>query len=230
MRVHVLQHVPFEGPGSIATWLAARDAHVTRTALYESPVLPEPDAFDWLIVMGGPMSVNDEADLPWLAPEKRFVGDAIAQGKTVLGICLGAQIIAASAGARVRPGHEREIGWHPVTPVRGRGADGLAALFAPETEVFHWHGETFDLPPGAEHLLRSAACEHQAFALGERVLGLQFHLETTPESAEALIANCPADLRPGSWVQTAGWMLSQPQRFERINRLMERVLDHLATR
>lgn len=228
MRVHILQHVPFEGPGSIARWLAAHGAIVTRTALYEAPVFPALDELDWLIVMGGPMSVNDEAQLPWLAPERRFVADAMARDKTVLGICLGAQLIAAAAGARVRPGREREIGWHAVLPAASRESDPLAALFAPATEVFHWHGETFDLPRGARHLLRSAACDHQAFTLGDRVLGLQFHLETTIASAEALIANCPGDLRPGAHVQTAREMLSVPERFDRINTLMTRVLDALA--
>ena len=228
MRVHILQHVPFEGPGSIADWLGARGASVTRTALYESPVFPAPDEIDWVIAMGGPMSVNDEAELPWLAQEKRFIGDAIERGKTVLGICLGAQLIAAASGARVRPGREREIGWHPVLPARAAAPEGLAALFAPETDVFHWHGETFDLPRGARHLLRSAACDHQAFAIGDRVLGLQFHLETTIASAEALIANCPGDLRPGAYVQTAREMLSTPERFEHINALMTQVLDRLA--
>lgn len=228
MRVHILQHVAFEGPGSIADWLGARDATVTRTTLYDAPAFPALDDFDWVIAMGGPMSVNDETELPWLAQEKQFIGDAIARGKTVLGICLGAQLIAAATGARVRAGKEREIGWHPVLPARAAASDGLAALFAPGTEVFHWHGETFDLPRGARHLLRSAACDHQAFAIGDRVLGLQFHLETTVASAEALIANCPADLRPGAYVQTAGEMLSAPERFDRINTLMTRVLDTLA--
>lgn len=227
MRVHYLQHVPFEGLGSLATWLASRDARLTRTALYEAPVFPATSDFDWLIVMGGPMSVNDEKELPWLVAEKRFIGDAVAQGKTVIGICLGAQLIASAAGAPVRPNREREIGWHPVMPAKGRAPDGLAALFAPETQVFHWHGETFELPAGARHLLRSAACEQQGFALGERVVGLQFHLETTQASAEALIASCPADLRPGRYVQTALEMLMDPDRFERINRLMARVLEQL---
>ncbi len=226
LRAHVLQHVPFEAEGSIASWLAGHGARVSRTALYEAPVFPALGDFDWLIVMGGPMSVNDETELPWLVAEKRFIADAVAQEKTVIGICLGAQLIAASAGARVFPNREREIGWFPVEPAGA--ADGAAALFAPRRDVFHWHGETFDLPAGARRLLRSEACENQAFALGSRVLGLQFHLETTPESARALISNCPGDLRPGPYVQSAGQMLAGPERFGRINQLMGQLLDALA--
>ena len=97
-------------------------------------------------------------------------------------------------------------------------------------EAFHWHGETFALPPGATHLARSAGCEHQAFAVGERVLGLQYHLETTPEVARALIEHCPEDLTPGRWVQPPVPMLADRERFRRINRAMSDLLDHLASR
>jgi GMP synthase-like glutamine amidotransferase len=222
MRVHWLQHVPFEGLGAIGPWLAARCARVGVTRFHEAPALPPPADFDVLITMGGPMSVNDEAALPWLAAEKRFIRVAIEDGKRVLGICLGAQLVAAALGASVRPSGEREIGWHPLT----RMGDGpLAAAVVPECAVFHWHGESFDLPAGAERLARSEACAQQAFAIGERVLGLQFHPEMTPEGALALIESCPADLAPGPWVQTPGEMLGEPARFTRLNAAMSALLE-----
>ncbi len=229
MRAHYLQHVPFEGLGSIETWLRARGARISDTQLYDGARLPDLDGIDWVIAMGGPMSVNDEAQLPWLVAEKRFVADAIARGKVVLGICLGAQLIANALGAAVARNRQPEIGWFPITRVAAAGTHPLAAVFPSEVEVFHWHGETFDLPPGAVHLARSAACEHQAFALGDRVVGLQFHLETTPASAAALAEHCADELRPAPYVQSAAEMLARPERFARINTLMAALLDHLAS-
>ena len=160
MRVHVLQHVPFEGLGSALGWLEARKATVTTTRLFEAASFPALGEFDVLIELGGPMSVNDEAELPWLREEKRFVAEAIRSGKAVLGICLGAQLMASSVGARVYRGSWKEIGWFPIHAC-AHHAD--AFVFLRTMEVFHWHGETFDLPVGATHLARSEGCLHQAF-------------------------------------------------------------------
>ena len=227
MRVHTLQHVPFEGLASIRAWLEARSAKLSSSRLFEDARLPGLRDFDWLIVLGGPMSVNDEAIHPWLRAEKDFVAEAIAASKCVLGICLGAQLIANACGAKVFPNREREIGWFRVEPTPEASASPFAALFAAPIEAFHWHGETFELPAGATHLARSAACEHQAFSLGERVLGLQFHLETTAEAARALIEACPADLAPGRSVQAAPDMLRDDLRFRRIHGRMNAALDRL---
>ncbi len=148
MRVHVLQHVPFEGPGSIAAWLTARQEVVTTTRLFEAgAVLPPLSAFDVLIVLGGPMSANDEAALPWLRPEKRLLRKAIRSGKAVLGVCLWAQLMAAALGARVYPAQHKEIGWFPI---QGCAPQGSGFAFPATAEVFHWHGETFDLPDGGQ--------------------------------------------------------------------------------
>jgi GMP synthase-like glutamine amidotransferase len=228
MRVQVFQHVPFEGPGAIGPWLAARGARVETTRFFADPRIPPLEACDWLLVLGGPMSVNDEATLPWLREEKRAIAAAIAAGRTVLGVCLGAQLIASALGAKVGPSREREIGWFEVERVAGPEEHPLAAALPPRAEVFHWHGETFELPAGAVHLARSAGCEAQAFALGRRVLALQFHVETTPEGARALVEQCPDDLRRGRFVQSAAEMLGDPARFERAHALLGRLLDALA--
>ena len=227
MRVHILQHVPFEGLGSIAPWLEARSAEVTATRLFEEARFPRASDIDWLIVMGGPMSVNDERRHPWLVSEKRFIAEAIAASKRVLGICLGAQLIASALGAKVLANPEREIGWFPIEPLGSAPRSALASLFQAPMEVFHWHGETFELPPGATCLARSAACEHQAFSIGERVLGLQFHLETTAQGVRALLEHCPDDLAPGRWVQSGSEMLRTHGGFRRIHRVMDRVLERL---
>jgi GMP synthase-like glutamine amidotransferase len=227
MRVHTLQHVPFEGLGRIEAWLAARSATITATRLYESDRLPPLEEIDWVIALGGPMSANDEDRYPWLCAEKRFLREAVESSKGILGICLGAQLLASALGAKVFANRDREVGWLPIEPAAGAPASRFAGIFGRPLEAFHWHGETFDLPPGALHLARSAACEHQAFSLGDRVLGLQFHLETTPEAVRALAAHCPDDLRPGPWVQSSSEMLGTPDRFRRANEALVQVLDRL---
>lgn len=228
MRVHCLQHEPFEGLGSMESWFRDKGARVTTVHLYQDPRLPEVSGFDWLVVMGGGMSVNDEASLPWLVPEKGLVREAVAAGKVVLGVCLGAQMIASALGARVYRNRFKEIGWWPVR--RHPDAEGhpLAAVFPGRFEAFHWHGETFDLPPGSVPLALSEACANQAFAVGNAVLGLQFHLETTFESAEALMAACPGDLAPGPFVQQPADILERADRFDALNPMMRMVLETLA--
>ena len=206
-------------------WLSTRAARITSTRFYESWTLPDASHLDLIIAMGGPMSVNDEAELPWLVPEKAFIRAAIQQGVPVLGICLGAQLIASALGARVYAGRQREIGWFDVEAVSQAG-DAFA--FPETTTVFHWHGETFDLPAGAVHLARSAACAHQAFQVGTNVIGLQFHLETTPDSADAIITHCRDELVTDTFVQTeAALRAVPPVAYARINALMGDVLDYL---
>ena len=226
MRAHYLQHVPFEGLGSIEPWLRKAGYELTGTRFFESADLPAPDAIRFLVVMGGPMSVNDEAGHPWLVQEKRFIRDCIQAGIPVLGICLGAQLIASAMSARVYRHHTQEIGWFPVQSVHP--AEGDAFHFPPSVEAFHWHGETFDLPPGATLLASSAACENQAFQLGRSVLGLQFHLETTPEAAREIVAHCREELRPARYVQSEAEILSAPPgRYQAANRLMAGLLSWL---
>lgn len=228
LRLHYFQHVPFEGLGSIADWCASRRIAVTATRFFAGDAMPAPDAYDFLVVMGGPMSVNDEIQFPWLTQEKAHIAAAVADGKIILGICLGAQLIAAAAGAAVYPNRQKEIGWFPVNRSAAAPTAGpLADILPPQVLAFHWHGETFDLPAGAVHLARSTACEHQAFALGARVIGLQFHLETTRASATALLEHCVADITNGPAIQTPSEMLSDDGRFAAINRVMVSVLDAL---
>jgi GMP synthase-like glutamine amidotransferase len=229
MRAHWFQHVPFEGLGSIEPWLRAVDAKVSSTKFFEDdPVLPRLDDVELLIVMGGPMSVNDESPLTWLTDEKRFVRQAIERGTAVLGVCLGAQLIASALGAPVYANAEREIGWLPVTGCASDPALPSWAAAGRETTVFHWHGETFDLPPGAEPLARSAGCEHQAFRIGRHVIGLQFHLETTAASAHAIVANCRRELVPARYVQSESEILAADRpRYSAINALMAETLGYL---
>ncbi|HEX5421610.1 MAG TPA: type 1 glutamine amidotransferase, partial [Gammaproteobacteria bacterium] len=221
---------PFEGLGSIAGWLGAAGCEVSVTRLFETPRLPVAESVDFLIVMGGPMSANDETELAWLAPEKAFIRRCIEHGKLVLGVCLGAQLIASALGARVFRAPAREIGWLPVRAVRiseeEPGDDDFA--FPASIDAFHWHGETFDLPPGAKRLAESDACENQAFQLGRRVLGLQFHLETTPESAREMVSHCRAELEPSRYVQSEAAILgASAAKYAAVNGLMSELLASL---
>lgn len=225
MKAHILQHVAFEGPGSIAGWLQGREASVSTTPFFESFALPKVEDVDLLLVMGGPMSVNDEAELPWLVDEKRLIRVMLQAGKPVVGICLGAQLIANTLGARVYPGPKREIGWLDI-----EGAAVESPLFSlPQRErVFHWHGETFDLPEGATRLASSAGCRNQAFQWGERAIGLQFHLESTPQTVGAIVQHCRDELVPDLYVQSESAILAEPDAsYARINALMGRVLDYV---
>ena len=226
MKIHWLQHVTFEGLGSIAGWAAENGCPVTGSRLYAGDALPPVATFDMLVIMGGPMSVNDEAVHPWLVGQKRFINQVMQAGKTVLGICLGAQLIASAAGALVYPNDHPEIGWFPVEKTRAAKKMAVGRALADKAEVFHWHGETFDLPDGAVHLARSRGCEHQAFALGHRIIGLQYHLETTAQSAGALIQHCRHELVDAPHVQTGSEIRSQPIRFMTLNDEMDRLLDY----
>ena len=226
MRAHYLQHVPFEGLGSIEAWLQSAGYDITSTRFHVSAELPEVEAVDLLVVMGGPMSVNDENEYPWLRDEKVFIRRVVASGTPTLGICLGAQLIVNALGARVFPNAVKEIGWFPVRAV---GSSNDAAFkFPEETTVFHWHGETFDLPSQAIQLAQSDGCQNQAFQIGRRVIGLQFHLETTPDSAQAIVTHCRDELTGGAYIQTEQKILSAPpERYHTVNSLMNDILEYL---
>ncbi|WP_049721377.1 type 1 glutamine amidotransferase [Gilvimarinus polysaccharolyticus] len=226
MRISVLQHVPFEGLGSMADEFAARNYSVTNHHLYLNQPLPKLTDFDWLVIMGGPMSVADTVQHPWLVTEQQLIAAAVSAGKRVLGICLGAQLIASALGAAVTPGRHREIGWHPVQGLTSHSV--YSQLFTDNPTVFHWHGDTFALPHGATHLAHSEACQHQAFAIGTRVLALQFHLETTAESAQALLEHCGHELDGSLYVQPAKTVAGTLAQFTQIRTLMARTLDIMA--
>lgn len=179
MRVLIFRHVMFEGAGYLENILVSRRLAFDYSDLYSpEAVLPSLESYDALVVMGGPMSAND--DLPYLRQEIECTRRAVLLGMPVLGICLGAQLLARALGAEVRKNHAKEIGWFEVQFTPAAEEDPLFGGLATET-VFHWHGETFDLPSGAELLASSELCRNQAFRGGEGVYGLQFHLEVTPE-------------------------------------------------
>lgn len=177
MHVLAFRHVPHEHPGGIAAALAARGIRCEMADLAAAPESWE--SADGLLFLGGPMSAND--DLPFLRAELRIVERAATAGKPLLGVCLGAQLIARALGAKVYRNPVKEIGWAPIQWTPAARNDFLFGEFAEPETVFHWHGETFDLPAGAEWLSYSDLCRNQAFRAGSNIYGLQFHLEVTPE-------------------------------------------------
>ncbi|MDP3616379.1 MAG: type 1 glutamine amidotransferase [Rhodoferax sp.] len=228
MNLHYLQHVPFEGPGSIEDWVQRRGHTLSATRLYLDAPLPAVDTLDLLLVMGGSMNIYEEANYPWLTAEKRFIEQAIAAGRRVLGVCLGAQLIADVLGAKVYANTDKEIGWFPVEATQAVSGNGLFAALPRRIEAFHWHGDTFDIPAGAVHAARSTGCANQAFVYDERVVGLQFHLEMTLANAQQLIAHCADDIVEGRYIQTPQAMLADARRFDNINCAMHQLLDRLA--
>jgi len=222
MKVHFLQHVAFEGLASIEPMLLAQGHTISATHFYMEQTLPALDEFDALIIMGGPMSIKDEAEYPWLSSEKAFIKQAIENDKNVLGICLGAQLIASILGAKVQQNPTKEIGWFPVTTT----AEALKPLLPSNLDVFHWHGETFDIPQGATALANSAACQNQGFIYQDKVIALQFHLETTQRLAKALIKHCGDELDNSQFVQSEQEILSKTERFTNINRVMHDLLTY----
>lgn len=225
MHAHCIQHVPFEGLGCMADQLRERGCSVSYTAMYDNPLLPDPD-MDLLIVMGGPMSVNDEQELPWLVEEKIFIRRYLAARRPMLGVCLGAQLMASALGAAVYRNPEREIGWLPITDL----AEDAGLFRFGQDMVFHWHGETFDLPPGAVRLAQSRGCANQAFQLGTNAVGLQFHLEATPATVAGMLAACGHELTGGAYVQNAEEIMRlTAQHAAAANVLSARLLDFLLT-
>jgi GMP synthase-like glutamine amidotransferase len=226
MQAHYLQHVPFENPGSIESWLKSAGYTVTCTMFFENDRLPAVNDIDFLIILGGPMSVNDENEFPWLIREKKFIREFIQSGRPVLGVCLGAQLIASAMGSRVFRNREKEIGWFQVRGIRQ--PLNSAFSFPGSVAVFHWHGETFDLPAGAVLLASSGVCVNQAFQIGRSVIGLQFHLETTPQSALKMVENCGDELQQSKYIQSGSEILSVPQEtYDKINTLMNKLLSYL---
>jgi GMP synthase (glutamine-hydrolysing) len=175
--VLVLQHIACEPPGVYEDVLRARSVTLHRVEVDAGDELPDWREFSAIVAMGGPMSANDDAELPWLREEKQLIADAARAGMPFWGVCLGVQLLAASLGARVFAGDEPEVGVLPVELTEEGRRDPVFAALPTTLPVLQWHGDTFDLPEGAVRLLTNAAYENQAFRWGDAAYGVQFHLE-----------------------------------------------------
>jgi GMP synthase-like glutamine amidotransferase len=233
MRVLVLQHIACEPPGVFEDVLRERGATIQRVELDEGEPLPD-GGFDAIVAMGGPMSATDDADLPWLADEKRLIADAVRGGTPFWGVCLGVQLLAASLGARVYRGAQPEVGLLPVMLTEEAREDPVFADAPDQLLTVQWHGDTFDLPDGAVRLAGSPAYPNQAFRYAN-AYGVQFHLEISPEMAaewaevpayaESLAGTLGADAA-GGFLRAIGERADEMRGHGR--RLFERWLDRVA--
>lgn len=226
MRVHYLQHVENEDLANMEPWLVKRGHSITRTLLYRKHSLPSPGSFDWLIIMGGPMNADEHVKYPWLKKEKAFIKESIGMGKVVLGVCLGAQLIARALGAKVRKNEYKEVGWHRVglTAAGKRSAlfNGFPTVFTP----IHWHGDTFAVPEGAKRLASSTACKNQAFEYKGRVFAVQFHIEYAPVHVRDFFRAEGEPAAGGKFEQGEKQILGRPELFKKLGFLMDKMLEN----
>ena len=182
----VLQHVPHETLGSLEGHFRAAGLSWQMLSLFDQ-IPPRLDLREaaGLVVLGGPMNVDEVDQFPFLATEVNWIRVALVQGVPILGVCLGSQLLAKAAGAKVYANGVKEIGWYELGLTPAAANDPLFAGVGPQATVFQWHGDTFDLPDGAVHLASSPRCRHQAFRVGDSAWGLQFHVEMTPELVES---------------------------------------------
>jgi GMP synthase-like glutamine amidotransferase len=223
MNIHILQHVSFESPGMITDWAADRQHPLSYTFLFEDKIVyPDLAAFDMLIIMGGPMGVYEEAQWPWMKAEKVFIKQAVDAGKMVLGICLGSQLLAEALGAKVYPNGANEIGFFPITIIE----DELMNHLPKQWVVFHWHGDTFDLPEAAVLLASSAACKNQGYRKG-RCVGLQFHPEAEAALIQQMVHHEKAELVKDAYVQTEAAIMEQVHLGDANRELLFQLLDNI---
>tara|TARA_R110002167_G_scaffold14879_22_gene59965 strand:- start:1525 stop:2199 length:675 start_codon:yes stop_codon:yes gene_type:complete len=197
MRVHILQHVASEGVGSMKEWFQNKGAIIKTTRVDLLQALPDINDIDWLIIMGGPMSVYEEDKYAWLKPEKEYIRQAIEKNKHVLGICLGGQLIASAMGAKVYSNIQQEIGWFPI-----KKTNDIASWLPSVQTLLCWHGDCFDLPEAAVSFATSKITVHQGFCLGPRVWALQFHIEAKQGTTEVFYKVTGSSLPQGDHVHS----------------------------
>jgi len=225
IKIHYFQHVAFETPGYIEIWANQNKHTLSATKFYElNYQLPNLNELDWLVVMGGPMSVNDEHLFNWLAAEKQIIKSAIQANKTVIGICLGAQLIASVLGAEVYKNSKKEIGWFPLTKNSIGKKQPLFSEIPDNFTAFHWHGDTFTIPTDAVNVFESDICTNQAFIYESRILGIQFHLEVTPFLISEFIKYGQSELVKDTYIQTDNEIIEKIDLCETSNTYLSSIL------
>ena len=204
LKVHCFRHSPFEFLGHVFTWIQQKKCLLTTTDFFADELPPPELDTDLLVILGGPMGANDEHRYSWLSHEKKAIEKALRQNTKVLGICLGAQLIASVMGATIRKNPQFEIGWHLVNRNNDVIKENKMSLeyFPEESLVFQWHGEAFDIPRGGSRIFSSSLFANQGFVYGDNVVGFQFHPEIDEKGIRELLAREYADVPPGPWVQS----------------------------
>ncbi len=229
MHIHCFQHIPYEGLGVIKTWCDVQGYKISYTRFFTEYKFPELEDIDMLIIMGGPMGVYDEKQFPWLIDEKLFIKNALDNGKKILGICLGAQLLAGVLGAKVFVNKEKEIGWFPIQYSDEAIDLDFCSASGGEDVVFHWHGDAFELPPNAQSIGKSAATDCQGFIYGDRVVALQYHLEMDKNSVLELLHYGKDELLRGKYIQSEKDIREAYSYFEYCHSALHKILDYLAS-
>lgn len=227
MKIHYLQHVPFEDVSYMGNWAKENGIHFSRIRVYEYDPYPHLSDVEALIIMGGPMGARDDQIYPWLKSEKAYIRKAIQKNKIVVGVCLGAQLIAMVLGAKVYPNPHKEIGWFPVHKTPQAHNTSIGKILPESFMAFHWHGNTFDIPKGAVRLAESKVCKNQAFVYLNRVIALQFHLESTQSSIDSLIQNCRDELISAPYIQTVDQIRKGYHQIESLNTIMAKLMNFI---
>jgi len=227
LNIHYLQHVHFEKLGVIEDWCYEYGHQLNATKFYENFVLPKLSEFDILIVLGGPMNIDNTNEFPWLKQEKEFISKAIVANKIVIGICLGAQLIAQILGSKIIKNPDTEIGFFNIELTAEGKNSNILSEFERRNTVFHWHGDTFDIPKDAINLASSHACKNQAFLYKNNVLGLQFHLEMMPGNIKEIIEYNRDELTDSEYIQSENEIISKLNLTKSTNRLMYSILNKL---
>ncbi|HTF91985.1 MAG TPA: gamma-glutamyl-gamma-aminobutyrate hydrolase family protein [Verrucomicrobiae bacterium] len=226
-KLLVFQHVPHELLGTLNPMLKKAGFRIRYVNFGRHPdAQPRLDGYDGLVVLGGPMSVNDEDRLPHLVTEMKLIEAALSRNLPVMGICLGAQLIAKTLGAAVYPNQEKEIGWYDVSPTDHAQSDPLLGAFSATEKIFQWHGETFDIPKSTSHLAFSSLCANQAFRYGDNVYGFQFHLEVDEPMIHRWLRvaeNRQEITALGGAISPEGIHKETPEHIARLHQLSERV-------
>ncbi|MCX9083288.1 MAG: type 1 glutamine amidotransferase [Candidatus Methanoperedens sp.] len=226
MRLHSLQHEPFEGLGTIEEWAKNKGHSITTTQLFNNELLPDISDFDWLFIMGGSMNIYEEDKFPWLKEEKEYIKKAIAANKIILGICLGSQLIADVLGGNVSKNQFKEIGWFAISFTREARDSSIFGKLPDTITAFHWHGDTFKIPQGAKRIAQSEGCANQAFEYG-RTIGLQFHLEYSKKSIDLMLQYCSDELVEGKYIQTPDEIISRMGNVIEMNKVLNLILDSM---
>ena len=222
MRVHVLQNEDKEFIGSMKSWFEDKGYVVNTTHVYAGDPLPGVDEFDWLIIMGGSMSVYETDRYPWIEKTKQLIKDTISLEKRVLGICLGGQLIASASGAKVYANSAKEIGWFPIMKT-----DEIAAWLPDDSELLCWHGDCFEFPVGATPFAHTEITPCQGFTLNPKVWALQFHLEVDEETPEIFLGASGGDIGTGPYIQSYAEISEAHLNINRSRDIMHALLEQI---